>query len=55
MDEMTAGEFVSGLWSGGGTNMIADNGHTNDGEYPFTHTEDNAFRSCPGCVREGWA
>lgn len=52
---MDAEDFVSGLWAGGGTNMIGENGHTNDGEYPFTHTEDNAFRSCPGCVREGWA
>lgn len=56
MDEMGARDFVFGLWAGGGTHMINEaTGHTNDGEYPFRHDEDNAFRSCPGCKSEGWA
>lgn len=24
------------------------------GEYLFVHHEDNAFRGCPGCFKEGW-
>lgn len=56
MDEMTAASFVRGLWFGGGTYMLDEKtGHTNDGEAPFVHHEDNAFQSCPGCRKEGWS
>jgi len=53
---MSAGEFVTALWRGGSTYMLNEQtGHTNNGAAPPVHHEDNAFPSCPGCRKEGWA
>jgi hypothetical protein len=55
-DGMSVADFILGLWNGGGTYMAhPETGHTNDGAAPYVHHEDNAFKSCPGCRKEGWA